>query len=74
MVENLSVLALSLAAALGTYKECQVSVGKIQSCSATSFNGQAVILNDSAYRRCQIVNGQVTSCSSWFSGIAVVEY
>lgn len=63
------MIALFLAASL--YLECDVAVGKIQTCSATTFTGTTVLRHtDGRYRRCKVSNGRVHECAGWFSGIA----
>jgi hypothetical protein len=62
------MIALILAATL--YVQCDVAVGRLQSCSATTYSGSAVVEVEGRYRRCKIANGQAHECEGWFSGTA----
>ena len=62
------MIALLLTASL--YVQCDVAVGRIQTCSATTFTGRFVVEIEGRYRRCKISNGSVNECAGWFSGEA----
>lgn len=53
-----------------SFVECDVAVGRIQSCSVTSFTGTAVVEVEGRYRACRISTGKAYECDGWFSGTA----
>ena len=64
------MIAFAVALTASLYVECDVAVGKIQSCSATSFTGTAVVEVEGRYRRCKIANRRTHECEGRFSGVA----
>lgn len=65
-------MTLTVAFVLGPalFVQCEVAIGTITSCSATTYTGTAAIDVDGRYRRCKIGNGRVYECGGWFSGTA----
>jgi len=66
------LIPLVLAAPL-KYRECSTSVGVVTSCSATGYNGEAVVLREGRFQQCRIRVGAVWSCSGSFTGTTPVE-
>ncbi len=52
------------------FVECEIAIGRIQSCSATTYTGTAVVEIDGRFRACKISNGRAFECGGWFSGEA----
>jgi len=68
------VIWLGLALAAGPlYRECDISVGQVQTCRATSFTGTAPIeRSDGRVFSCDLSVGEVVGCWSPFTGEAVL--
>ena len=67
------LLATVVLATEPRFRECRVSVGEVQSCSATSFTGEAPVERDNGrIYDCTVSVGVLTSCFRPRTGLVVL--
>lgn len=63
------MLLIAFAFAANPYRECAVSVGQVQVCEATAYNGTTPVERPSGrVYSCKVAGGSVGACATPFTG------